>query len=148
MSAVPRVPGILEPLVFVTQGLLREVARHLTSDPEQELLGFLLGELFECPETGKQYVVLFAASRTGYAIPEGEPAQIPEEQWLGVQLEVRRRRIPLAGWYHSAAFVGAHPSRRDAETQRTRFPEPFQVGLVMTTEGSAPAGGFFRALPS
>ena len=148
VSAVPRVPGILEPLVFVTQGLLREVARHLTSDPEQELLGFLLGELFECPETGKRYVVLFAASRTGYAIPEGEPTQIPEEQWLGVQLEVRRRRIPLAGWYHSAAFVGGHPARRDAETQRTRFPEPFQVGLVMTTEGSAPAGGFYRALPS
>ena len=148
VSAVPRVPGILDPLVFVTQGLLREVARHLRSDPEQELLGFLLGELFECPETGKRYVVLFAASRTGYAIPEGERVQIPEEQWLGVQLEVRRRRIPLAGWYHSVAFVGEHPARSDVETQRTRFGEPFQVGLVMTTEGSAPAGGFYRALPS
>ena len=148
VSAVPRVPGILEPLVFVTQGLLREVARHLKSDPEQELLGFLLGELFECPETGKRYVVLFAASRTGYAIPEGERVQIPEEQWLGVQLEVRRRRIPLAGWYHSVAFVGEHPARADVETQRARFSEPFQVGLVMTTEGSAPAGGFYRALPS
>lgn len=148
VSAVPRVPGILEPLVFVTQGLLREVARHLSSDPEQELLGFLLGELFECPETGKRYVVLFAASRTGYAIPEGERVQIPEEQWLGVQLEVRRRRIPLAGWYHSVAFVGQHPARPDVETQRARFAEPFQVGLVMTTEGSAPAGGFYRALPS
>ena len=51
-------PGAVEDLaLFLTQGALREVMRHLRSDPEQELLGFLLGELFECPETNARYVV-------------------------------------------------------------------------------------------
>ncbi|HEX6535032.1 MAG TPA: hypothetical protein VF041_10560 [Gemmatimonadaceae bacterium] len=140
-------PGTVEDLaLFISQGALREVMRHLRSDPEQELLGFLLGELYECPETGRRYVIVNGVLRTGYAIPETEPVQIPEEEWLGVQLEVRRRRALLAGWYHSAPFVGTHPARLDVETHRARFTEPWQVGLVIATSGDAPAGGFYRPL--
>ncbi|MBX6332597.1 MAG: Mov34/MPN/PAD-1 family protein, partial [Gemmatimonadaceae bacterium] len=141
-------PGAVEDLaLFLTQGALREVMRHLRSDPEQELLGFLLGELFECPETNARYVVINTALRTGHVIPEVEPVQIPEEEWLGLQLEVRRRRTTLIGWYHSAPFVGPRPTRLDVETHRARFTEPWQCGLIVATSGDAPAGGFFRALP-
>jgi proteasome lid subunit RPN8/RPN11 len=120
--------------------------RHLRSDPEQELLGFLLGELYECPETGARYVVVNAAVRTGHAIAESDRILIPEEEWLGVQLEVRRRRTQLIGWYHSAPFVGPHPARADLDTHRALFTEPWQCGLVIATTGEAPTGAFFRSL--
>ncbi len=120
--------------------------RHLRSDPEQELLGFLLGELYECPETGARYVVVNAAVRTGHAIAESDRILIPEEEWLGVQLEVRRRRTQLIGWYHSAPFVGPHPARADLDTHRALFTEPWQCGLVIATTGEAPAGAFVRSL--
>ncbi len=140
-------PRTLDDLaLFITQSALREVMRHLRSNPEQELLGFLLGELYECPETGARYVVVNAAVRTGHAIAESDRILIPEEEWLGVQLEVRRRRTQLIGWYHSAPFVGPHPARADLDTHRALFTEPWQCGLVIATSGDAPTGAFFRSL--
>ena len=140
-------PRTLDDLaLFITQSALREVMRHLRSAPEQELLGFLLGELYECPETGARYVVVNAAVRTGHAIAESDRILIPEEEWLGVQLEVRRRRTQLVGWYHSAPFVGPHPARADLDTHRALFTEPWQSGLVIATAGEAPTGAFFRSL--
>ncbi len=140
--------AIDDPALFITQGALRELMRHVRSAPEQELLGFLLGELFECPETGVSYAVVNGVLRTGYAIPEVEPVQIPDEQWLAAQVEVRRRRTWLVGWYHSAPFVGPRPSRLDLDTHRARFPEPWQVGLVVTGAFARAEGGVFRVLPS
>lgn len=140
-------PRTLDDLaLFITQSALRDVMRHLRSDPEKELLGFLLGELYECPETGARYVVVNSAVRTGHAIAESDRILIPEEEWLGVQLEVRRRRTQLMGWYHSAPFVGPHPARADLETHRALFTEPWQCGLVIATTGDAPTGAFFRSL--
>lgn len=133
--------------LFITQGALREAMRHLRSDPEQELMGFLLGNLFECPDTGSRYVVITSAMRTGHVIGEVEPVQIPEEEWLGMQLELRRRRAGLMGWYHSAPFVGSSPARIDIETHRERFHEVWQSGLVIATTGPEPTGGFFRLVP-
>jgi len=133
--------------LFITQGALREAIRHLRSDPEQELMGFLLGNLFECPDTGSRYVVITSAMRTGHVIGEVEPVQIPEEEWLGMQLELRRRRAGLMGWYHSAPFVGSSPARIDIDTHRERFHEVWQSGLVIATTGPEPTGGFFRLVP-
>jgi proteasome lid subunit RPN8/RPN11 len=140
-------PRTLDDLaLFITQSALRDVMRHLRSDPEQELLGFLLGELYECPETGARYVMVNTAVRTSHAIAETDRILIPEEEWLGVQLEVRRRRTQLIGWYHSAPFVGPHPARADLDTHNALFTEPWQCGLVIATSGDAPTGAFFRSL--
>jgi proteasome lid subunit RPN8/RPN11 len=133
--------------LFITQGALREAMRHLRSDPEQELMGFLLGNLFECPDSGSRYVVITSAMRTGHVIGETEPVQIPEEEWLGMQLELRRRRAGLMGWYHSSPFVGSSPARIDIDTHRERFHEVWQSGLVIATTGPEPTGGFFRLMP-
>src|SRR3712207_1627654 len=55
--------------IFVTQSVLREIIEHAWSGPEEELLGFLLGELCESPDSTAHYIVITAAMRTGYAIP-------------------------------------------------------------------------------
>ena len=108
---------LAQPAIVITQGALREVIRHLSSSPDQELLGFLIGEPCECPKTKRRFLCITGTLRTGHAIAEEEPVQIPDAEWLGQQLEVRRRRSTLIGWYHSTPFLSPSPSRsgsRDA----------------------------------
>lgn len=133
------------PAIVITQGALREVIRHLSSAPELELLGFLLGEPCECPKSKRRFLCITGTLRTGHVIAEDEPVQIPDAEWLGQQLEVRRRRSTLIGWYHSAPYLAPAPAALDLESHRERFTEAWQCGLVISTEGTEPAGGFFRA---
>ena len=132
------------PAIVITQGALREVIRHLSSAPDLELLGFLIGEPCECPNTKRRFLCITGTLRTGHTIAEDEPVQIPDAEWLGQQLEVRRRRSTLIGWYHSAPYLSPSPAALDLESHRARFTEGWQCGLVIATEGNEPAGGFFR----
>lgn len=143
-DGLARAPELATPAVVISQGALREVIRHLSSSPDQELLGFLIGEQCECPRSQLRYLCITGTLRTGHAIAEEEPVQIPDAEWLGQQLEVRRRRSTLIGWYHSTPFLSPSPSSLDVASHRARFTEPWQCGLIIATEGNEPAGGFFR----
>ena len=143
-DGLARATELVTPALVITQGALREVIRHLSSSPDQELLGFLIGEQCECPRSQMHYLCITGTLRTGHAIAEEEPVQIPDAEWLGQQLEVRRRRSTLIGWYHSTPFLSPSPSSLDVASHRARFTEPWQCGLVIATEGNEPAGGFFR----
>ncbi len=145
VEGLARSMELSQPAIVITQGALREVIRHLSSSPDQELLGFLIGEPCECPNTKRRFLCITGTLRTGHTIAEEEPVQIPDAEWLGQQLEVRRRRSTLIGWYHSTPFLSPSPSSLDLETHRARFTEAWQCGLVIATEGNEPAGGFFRA---
>jgi proteasome lid subunit RPN8/RPN11 len=145
VKGLERSMELSQPAIVITQGALREVIRHLSSSPDQELLGFLIGEPCECPNTNRRFLCITGTLRTGHAIAEEEPVQIPDAEWLGQQLEVRRRRSTLIGWYHSSPFLSPSPTSLDLETHRARFTEAWQCGLVIATEGNEPAGGFFRA---
>ena len=145
VKGLTRSMELSQPAIVISQGALREVIRHLSSSPDQELLGFLIGEPCECPKTQRRFLCITGTLRTGHAIAEEEPVQIPDAEWLGQQLEVRRRRSTLIGWYHSSPFLSPSPTSLDLETHRARFTEAWQCGLVIATEGNEPAGGFFRA---
>lgn len=145
VEGLARSMELSQPAIVITQGALREVIRHLSSNPEAELLGFLIGEPSECPKTKRRFLCVTGTLRTGHAIAEDEPVQIPDAEWLGQQLEVRRRRSTLIGWYHSTPYLSPAPATLDLESHRARFTEAWQCGLVIATEGNAPAGGFFRA---
>lgn len=138
--------AVERPSIFITQGALREVMRHLRENPEQQRLGFLLGELHGSPDSPESYVVIDSALRTEHVMAGEESVRIPDEEWVGIELEARRRHAALIGWYHSTPFLGPTPLRQSVSTLRARLPEPWQCGLVLGTIG-APAGGFFRALP-
>jgi len=145
VEGLTRSMELSQPAIVITQGTLREVVRHLSSSPEQELLGFLVGEPCECPKTKRRFLCITGTLRTNHAIAEDEPIQIPDAEWLGQQLEVRRRRATLIGWYHSTPFLSPSPSALDLDTHRARFTDAWQCGLVISTEGNEPAGGFFRS---
>jgi proteasome lid subunit RPN8/RPN11 len=145
VEGLTRSMELAQPAIVITQGALREVIRHLSSSPDQELLGFLIGEPCECPKTKRRFLCITGTLRTGHTIAEEEPIQIPDAEWLGQQLEVRRRRSTLIGWYHSAPYLSPSPATLDLTSHRARFTEAWQCGLVISTEGNEPAGGFFRA---
>ncbi|HET7584833.1 MAG TPA: hypothetical protein VFK13_08000 [Gemmatimonadaceae bacterium] len=131
--------------VFITQDALRGVDRHVWTAPDRELLGFLLGDLYECPESGEVYVIVHAVVRTEHEIDEEAVEQIPEQVWRDTMTAVRTRRARVVGWYRSAPYVGQAPTAADVATHRSRFPEPWQVGLVVATSGP-PAGAVFRVV--
>jgi len=134
---------MLDDAVFITQGALREVSRHIWTAPDQEVLGFLLGERLESPETGSQYVVISATTRSSYVIADaGDP--IPDDTWQASSLEARRHKLVLLGWYHSAPSLDEVPAPRDLASHRQRFGAPWHTGLVVAPSGESPAGGFFR----
>ena len=43
VEGLTRSMELAQPAIVITQGALREVIRHLSSAPDQELLGFLIG---------------------------------------------------------------------------------------------------------
>ena len=137
--------GMGEHAVFITQGALREVSRHIWSQPNEELLGFLLGERRESPETGVRYLYISATSRSSYVVPENSDEVIAEVAWHSGHLEARRRRLQLLGWYHSAGYVGGGPTLRDIHAHAAHFPDAWQVGLIVAPRADRVGGGFFRA---
>lgn len=138
-------PGMREHAIFITQGALREVSRHVWSRPDRDLLGFLLGERRESPETGAKYVLVTATTRASYDVPEEGDSVINEEAWHASHLEARRRKTQVVGWYRSASYVADGPDLRDLQSHLAHFPEPWQLGLVLAPRTDRPAGGVFRA---
>lgn len=130
--------------VFITQGALREVSRHIWTAPDQEVLGFLLGERFESPETGARHVLISATTRSSYVIAEDGSDQIPPDALQASSMEARRRKLLLVGWYHSTPFIDEVPASRDLASHRQHFGESWHTGLAVAPSGGKPAGGFFR----
>lgn len=137
--------GMAEHAVFVTQGALREISRHVWSQPNADLLGFLLGERRESPETGTRFIVISATSRSSYVVPEASEEVIAEVAWHSAHLEARRRKLQILGWYLSSPLVGSGPTLRDLNAHAAHFPDPWQVGLILAPRADRVAGGFFRA---
>jgi proteasome lid subunit RPN8/RPN11 len=133
-----------EHAIFITQSALREISRHVWSEPDQELLGFLLGERRESPETRTRYLLVTATTRSSYVIPEASVEVLSEEAWHASHLEARRRHLQLVGWYHSAPYVGPGPALRDTQSHEAHFPEPWQVGMILAPRAERASGGFFR----
>jgi hypothetical protein len=145
----PVVEGVVpvaveEHAVFITQGTLREISRHVWTTPAQDVLGFLLGERFVSPETGRSFTVLSATTRTSYIIAEDGSEQIAADAYQAAVMEARRRRLTLAGWYRSAPFVGDRPPGGDLLAHRRYFPEPWQVALLAAPRAERPAGGIYH----
>jgi proteasome lid subunit RPN8/RPN11 len=139
-------PPSVEHPVFITQATLREIGHHVWSAAAGDVLGFLLGERMEEPGTGTRYVVITATTRSSYAVAEDGEEQIASDAWQAAQLEARRRRLMLLGWYRSAPHVGPAPTTRDVRSHRHFFAEPWCLGLITAPRAERPAGGVFRAL--
>src|SRR2546425_12539475 len=147
-SAGARPPGTIPFPVFLAQSALVAIHEHLAAPakPGQGLLGFLVGDLCECPDTNVSYLVIDSALRLSLPIYGDRTTDIVTRIWERIEAQVEEAKGQLIGWYHSHPPLPLSLSAHDIETHEHYFTEPWQLALVL---GSGPDGepvsGFFRA---
>src|SRR6266568_8922150 len=148
-SAGPKRPGNILFPVFLSQAALTAILEHLATPhrPGQGILGFLLGDQCECPETGVSYLVIDVAVRLNQAIYGDRTRDVVTRLWDHIQQQLEQQRASLIGWYHTHAPLPLTLSGHDVETHEHYFAEPWQVTLLLGTDPEEPAAAFFRAGP-
>ena len=142
-------PGHMPFPVFLAQSALTAIHEHVATParPGQGVLGFLLGDLCECPETNVSYLVIDAALRLNQAIYGDRTRDVITRLWDRVQEQLETQQAHLIGWYHTHPPLPLSLTEHDVETHEHYFGEPWQVTLLLGTDPEEPAAGFFRAGP-
>jgi hypothetical protein len=148
-AAAPR-PDDLQLPVFLAQSALAAIHEHLATPPGpgQGLLGFLVGDLCECPETGVSYLVIDAALRLSQTIYHDRTRDVVTHLWDRIQAQIEAQQAHLIGWYHTHESLPLALSPEDVETHEHYFAEPWQVALLLGTDPATPAGALLRASAS
>jgi len=142
-------PGHMPFPVFLSQSALTAIHEHIATParPGQGVLGFLLGDLCECPDTNVSYLVIDAALRLNQAIYGDRTRDVITRLWDRVQEQLETQQAHLIGWYHTHPPLPLSLTEHDVETHEHYFGEPWQVTLLLGTDPEDPAAGFFRAGP-
>ncbi len=145
-SGGPR-PGEIPFPIFLSQAALTAIYEHVATAvrPGQGILGFLLGDLCECPETNVSYLVIDAALRLNQVIYSDRSRDVVTRLWDKIATQLEEQQAHLIGWYHTHPPLPLTLSEHDVETHEHYFAEPWQVALLVGTDAAEPAGGFFRA---
>jgi hypothetical protein len=132
--------------IFLSQVALTAISEHAATPlrPGQGVLGFLLGDLCECPETNVSYLVIDAALRLNQAIHGDRSRDVVTRLWEKIEAQLAEQQAHLIGWYHTHAPLPLTLSDDDLETHQHYFAEPWQVALLLGTDPAEPAGAFFR----
>jgi proteasome lid subunit RPN8/RPN11 len=140
-------PGTVPFPVFLSQAALTAILEHIATPhrPGQGILGFLLGDQCECPETDTSYLVIDVALRLNQAIYGDRTRDVVTRLWDHIQQQLEQQRASLIGWYHTHAPLPLTLSGHDVETHEHYFAEPWQVALLLGTDPAEPAASFFRA---
>ncbi|HEY6209139.1 MAG TPA: hypothetical protein VIW28_08770, partial [Gemmatimonadales bacterium] len=145
-GASPRTRGVPFP-IFLEQPALSAIHEHAAAvlHPDQGSLGFLVGDLRQCPETDVSYLVIDSILRFGQPIEGDHTADVVTQVWERILDQVAQANGQLIGWYHTHPAVPVALSEHDIEVHERYFTEPWQVALVIATAQGQTAGGFFRA---
>jgi hypothetical protein len=136
VSLQPGAGGLRQ--IFIQQSTLRTVQAVTQRDPEQPVVGLLLGERLECPLTLTPYLLIESHM-------EAVPASLHER---GISDAIRTLRSKLGGrgslevlgWYCTGRAADASVSRIQAAVHAACFQERWQTVL---TFGDGNAGAFF-----
>src|SRR5229473_2891384 len=140
-------PGDIPFPIFLSQAALTAIHEHIATPhrPGQGILGFLLGDLCECPDTNVSYLVIDLALRLNQPIYGDRTRDVVTRLWDPIQGQLDEQRAHLLGWYHTHP---PHPlvlSGHDVETHEHYFAERWQVALLLAPDAAEPGGSFFRA---
>ena len=127
----------------VTQDVLLATNRHVKQSLDRELGGFLLGNAYRCPNTGRQYVMIDQYLEADYTEGTSVSLNFTNESWgqLSELLSGKFLGKHLVGWYHSHPRMNVFLSEHDKVIHHERFKEPWQTALVIEPEKHF--GGFF-----
>ena len=131
-------------LIFIAQRALAAVEDHLVSAPHEALLGFLVGRVFETPETGVPYVIVHGAVRVPQMIVDGASERVVAQALAAAQRMLPPEDGVVVGWYRSDPTGVLKISADDHLAHVRHFPGPWQVVLLMTIRPSGARGGCFR----
>jgi hypothetical protein len=134
-----------EPPIFITQDVLAAVQRHLDTAPDQNLLGFLVGELVPDDADGAGYCLIDSTIRVPLRLEGGDTAEAVSRVWGAVMREVRAGDGELVGWYRTRATGGAVLTPQDVAAHARFFRQPWHVALVVAGAGEVTSAGVFRA---
>jgi hypothetical protein len=145
----PRRPGDTPFPIFIAQPALAAIHEHLAEPPRpgQGLMGFLVGDLCECPETHVSYVLVDSALRLNQPIYGDRTTDVVTRLWDRIAEQTREQQGHLIGWYHTHPPLPIVLSLLDVETHERYFAEPWQVAMIVGTgaDGLEPEAAFFRA---
>jgi hypothetical protein len=131
-------------LIFIAQRALTAVEDHLVSAPHEALLGFLVGRVFETPETGMPYVIVHGAVRVPQMIVDGASERVVAQSLAAAQRMLPPEDGVVVGWYRSDPTGVLKISADDHAAHVRHFPGPWQVALLLTIRASGTRGGCFR----
>lgn len=130
--------------LVVTQEVLVEVNRHVSRSLDHELGGFLLGNLYRCPNTDRRYLVIDQSARAHFIESSDVHLAFTLDTWAYLAEEITGKFLGklVVGWYHSHPRMDVFLSAYDVAIHEERFPDPWTTALVIEPEKNR--GGFFR----
>ena len=130
--------------IFITQQALDAVHAQLTGVPAgSSSLGFLVGGVYQAPDTRAPYIVVESTIRLPWSISGDHREAALRQGRIIAQEEMRRSGAQLLGWYHSHFATHARLSPSDVEAHLACFDEPWHVAVVVA-RGAELTGGVFR----
>ncbi len=132
---------------FFEQKAIAAINAHYDTAGRQGMMGFLVGDLFECPTSRVRYVVIDSTIRLNQAVYGDKTLVIVSRLWDRIQDELRKTEGHLIGWYHSHPPLTVELAPGDVETHLQYFKRPWHVALVLGSEHEGPVAGLFRPRP-
>jgi len=130
--------------IFITQRALDAVHVQLAGLPEgSSSLGFLVGGMYQTPDTRAPYIVVESTIHLPWSISGGHLEAALRQGRVIAQEEVRRSGAQLLGWYHSHVAPHARLSESDVAAHLACFDQPWNIALVVA-RGLQLTGGVFR----
>src|SRR5437016_12169511 len=119
-------PGHIPFPVFLSQSALTAIHEHVAAPARsgQGVLGFLLGDLCECPETNVSYLVIDAALRLNQAIYGDRTRDVVTRLWERVQEQVETQQAHLLGGYHAPPPLPLSLTAADVQIHEHSCGEP------------------------
>ncbi len=119
--------------IFMHQRANRFVTAHALNNPDREVGGLLLGDVYRDKKAKTAYPVISHAIAARYAAEMRGHLTFTHETWLDLtrQREEHHPDREVVGWYHTHPGFGIFLSQWDLQIQRYFFREPWQVALVV-----------------
>jgi proteasome lid subunit RPN8/RPN11 len=129
--------------IVITPDVLLQTSRHVAQTLAHEMGGFLLGNRYRCPNTGREYIIIDQYVETDSPERTDVSYTFTHEVWgqLEDKLTSKYYGKKLVGWYHSHPRMSIFLSEHDIAIHRERFAEPWMVALVL--EPAKHMAGFF-----
>jgi proteasome lid subunit RPN8/RPN11 len=136
-------PGDARTMVFLKPSALTVITKHGKSSVDKEVMGILLGHVFDCPVSKKRYDKVEAAIPSKLAKGTGTRVEFDHDAWAEVlaQKEILYPSMRIIGWYHTHPNLGAFYSSADEFCHKFAFPMAWQIGF--TYDPTNNSGAFF-----